>query len=178
MHWCGNITPHHVKNPPDAKQYWEPARGQVLIKVNPISCNSGGNWRLGPPCCRGSQQPLLCIWSVCCHSSPVELSCQSVSQRRRVNQRCPHPERPACLHLLPWHRNSVVDRSGVAGSQSLYLPTHYIEPSCACVRHSQHGEQTKGAEGGEGRCQDSVSILRSGAVLPGLRCAACSSGAN
>lgn len=78
----------------------------------------------------------LCIWSVCCHSSPVELSCQSVSHRRRVNQRSSHPERPSCLHLLPWHRNSVLDRSGMAGSRSLYLPTCYIElslPRC-CVR--------------------------------------------
>lgn len=38
----------------------------------------------------------LCIWSVCCHSSPMELSCQSVYQWRWVNQRCPHPGR-ACM---------------------------------------------------------------------------------
>lgn len=37
----------------------------------------------------GCWQPLLCIWSVCCHSSPRELPCQSVWRWRRVNQRCP-----------------------------------------------------------------------------------------
>lgn len=53
----------------------------------------------------------------------------------------------------------------MAGSQFLYLPTHYIKPSLPAFKRSQHGEQAKGAEGGEGRCQDSVSILRSRAVL-------------
>lgn len=56
----------------------------------------------------------------------------------------------------------------MAGSQTLYLPTHYIEPSSPVFSHSQHGEQTKGAEGGEGGCQDGVSISRSGVAVLGL----------
>lgn len=36
---------------------------------------------------------------------------------------------PACLHLLPWHCNGSLDGFSMAGSQFLYLPTHYIEPS-------------------------------------------------
>lgn len=60
----------------------------------------------------------------------------------------------------------------MAGSQFLYLPTHYIEPSSPvfCARNTE-GRQRRAKRGEEGRCQDSVSILRSGVVLR-FRCAA------
>lgn len=38
---------------------------------------------------RACWQPPLCIRSVCCHSSPRDLPCQSVWRWRRVNRRCP-----------------------------------------------------------------------------------------
>ena len=59
-----------------------------------------------------------------------------------MNQRCPRPERPARPHPLPWRCISVQDRFGMAGSQFLYLPTHYIEPSLlALIAHNMVSRQ-------------------------------------
>lgn len=68
-----------------------------------------------------------------------------------MNQRCPHPETPACLHLLPWQRNSVVDGFGVAGSQFLYLLLRRIELSWPVFSTRNMVSRQKGLKGARGR---------------------------
>ena len=99
-----------------------------------------------------ANSPSLCIWSVCCHSSPAELSCQSPSpllETRKTSGAPPPPSQrgrggggvgrevggggdgtAARLHLLPWQRNSVGDGFWLGGESvplSSISPSHCIE---------------------------------------------------
>ena len=88
-----------------------------------------GSRRLGPHLAVAANKPLSAYDQSVAIAAPWSFPASQSSGEDEWTSGAPIQRGPACLHLLPWHRNSILDRFGVAGSQLLYLPTHYIEPS-------------------------------------------------